>query len=48
MSVPGTIAIIGDGKVQWYTLAAHDILEFLNGVFEKGKAALAARSELVR
>jgi len=48
VSVPGTIAIIGDRKVQWYTLGAHDVLEFLNEVFEKGKPALTARSESVR
>jgi hypothetical protein len=48
VSVPGTMAIIGDGKVQWYTLGAPDILQFLNEVFEKGKPALAARSESPR
>jgi len=45
VSVPGTIAIIGDQKVEWYTLGAPDVLHFLNEVFEKGKSVLAARSE---
>jgi hypothetical protein len=48
VSVPGTIAIIGDRKVQWYTLGAPDILQFLNEAFEKGKSALVARSESLR
>jgi hypothetical protein len=48
VSVPGTITIIRDGKVQWYTLGATDILQFLNEVFEKGKSALTARSKSVR
>jgi len=43
VSVPGTITIIKDGRIQWYTLGASSILEFLRQVLDQGEAALIGR-----
>jgi len=43
VSVPGTIAIVKDGRVQWYALGALSILEFLRQVLDQGEAALIGR-----
>ena len=43
VSVPGTIAIVKDGRVQWYTLGTSSTLEFLREVLDQGEAALIDR-----
>lgn len=43
VSVPGTIAIVTDNTVQWYTLGASDILKFLREVFDNGERSLVSR-----
>ena len=43
VSVPGTIAIVKDGRVQWYTVGTSSILEFLRQVLDQGEAALIDR-----
>jgi hypothetical protein len=45
VSLPGTIAIVSGGMVQWYTLGASNILEFLMETLTNGEVALTARSE---
>jgi hypothetical protein len=43
LSIPGTIAIVEHGRVQWYTLGAPEIIQFLKEVLTQGKGALESR-----
>jgi hypothetical protein len=43
LSTPGTIAIVKDGAVQWYTLGGREIVQFLNDVLREGERALTSR-----
>jgi len=43
VSVPGTIAIVKDGRVQWYTLGTSSILESLRQILDQGEAAFIDR-----
>ena len=36
VSLPGTIAVIGNEKVEWYTIGDKDIMKFLNEVLDNG------------
>ena len=40
VSRPGTIAIVRNDKIEWYTLGVEEIIEFLKDVFDKGYAFL--------
>lgn len=40
VSNPGTMAIIGDDGVEWYTIGDGEILQFLTTVQEKGQGYL--------
>jgi len=40
VSLPGTITIIGDGEIEWYTLGDEEITEFLKAVLDKGYTIL--------
>jgi hypothetical protein len=44
VSTPGTIAVVGDGKVEWYAVGDSDIVEFLKVVLVKGPVLLEERS----
>jgi hypothetical protein len=40
VSRPGTIAIVGDDGLEWYTLGNEEILKFLKAVLAKGEPLL--------
>ncbi len=40
VSTPGTIAVIRDGEIEWYTLGDEEIAKFLRIVLSKGYALL--------
>jgi hypothetical protein len=40
LSRPGTIAIVGDDGIEWYTLGDKEITQFLKAVQTKGEALL--------
>ncbi len=40
VSTPGTIAIVRDGEIEWYTLGNEEIAKFLKMVLSKGHAFL--------
>jgi hypothetical protein len=40
VSLPGTIAIVGDEGIEWYTLGDAEILVFLRSAVTKGLSAL--------
>jgi len=40
VSNPGTIAIVRDEKIEWYTLGVEEIIKFLKKVLDKGYAFL--------
>lgn len=40
VSKPGTIAIVGDDGLEWYTLGNEEILKFLKAVLAKGEPFL--------
>jgi len=40
VSLPGTIAMIRDDKIEWYTLGDEEITEFLRAVLDKGHGFL--------
>lgn len=40
VSTPGTIAIVRDNKIEWYTFEENKIIEFLKEVLDKGYAFL--------
>ncbi len=40
VSTPGTIAIVRDGEIEWYTLGNEEIAKFLKMVLSKGYALL--------
>src|SRR6266487_5812963 len=37
VSIPGTIAIVSDSSVEWYTLGKGEITQFLKAVLAKGR-----------
>ena len=43
VSTPGTIAVVRDGKVEWYAVGDREIIEFLKMVLIKGHAHLDER-----
>jgi hypothetical protein len=45
VSTPGTIAVVRDGKVEWYAVGDREIIEFLKMVLIKGHALLEERSQ---
>ena len=45
VSTPGTIAVVRDGKVEWYAVGDSEIVEFLEMVLIKGHALLEERSQ---
>jgi len=36
VSIPGTIATVADGKIEWYTQGDEEMAQFLKAVFDKG------------
>jgi len=40
VSTPGTIAVVRDGKIEWYDLGDEEIEKFLKLVLDKGHAVL--------
>lgn len=40
VSIPGTIAVVRDEEIEWYTLGDEEILKFLKEVFSRGYAFL--------
>lgn len=40
VSIPGTIAIVRNGQVEWWTFTDSEITEFLNRVLSEGQAFL--------
>ncbi len=45
VSTPGTIAVVRDGKVEWYTVGDGEIIEFLKMVLIKGHVLFEQRSQ---
>lgn len=45
VSTPGTIAVVRDGKVEWYAVGDGEIVEFLEIVLIKGCAPLEDRCQ---
>jgi hypothetical protein len=45
VSIPGTMGVIRDTKVQWYVAGDGDIIEFLKTVLLKGHAFLEERCQ---
>jgi hypothetical protein len=45
VSTPGTIAVVRDGKVEWYAVGEREIIEFLNMILIKGHALLEERCQ---
>jgi hypothetical protein len=43
VSTPGTIAIVKEGLLQWYTMGGRDVVQFLNDVLREGERALTSR-----
>ena len=43
VSIPGTIAVVRDGKVEWYAVGDTEIIEFLEMVLIKGHVLLEER-----
>ena len=43
VSTPGTVAIVSDEGVEWYTLGNQEITQFLSAVLAEGYALLAER-----
>ena len=45
VSIPGTIAVVRDGKVEWYAVGNREIIEFLKMILIKGHALLEERCQ---
>ena len=45
VSTPGTIAVVRDGKVEWYAVGDREIIEFLKMVLIKNHALLEERCQ---
>ena len=40
VSIPGTLALVREGKIEWYTLGDEEITQFLKMVLSKGSVFL--------
>ena len=41
VSIPGTIAVVSEKGIEWYTLGDEEILKFLEEILSKGQAFLS-------